>query len=57
MWKNKERYVDSGGVFFLSIIKKVTLKKIVAHDFQYDPRIIIPGYFFKGGGGTSSFSV
>jgi hypothetical protein len=24
----------------LSIIKHVTLHKIVAHDFQYDPRII-----------------
>jgi hypothetical protein len=23
----------------LSIIKHVTLQKIVAHDFQYDPRI------------------
>jgi hypothetical protein len=39
MWKNKERSVDRGGVFGLSIIKHVTLQKIVAHDFQYDPRI------------------
>jgi hypothetical protein len=37
MWKNKERFVDWGGVFFLSIIKHVTLQKIVAHGFQYDP--------------------
>jgi hypothetical protein len=37
MWKNKERSVDSGGVFGLSIIKHVTLQKIVAHDFQYNP--------------------
>ena len=36
MWKNKESYV--GGVFGLSIIKQVTSQKIVAHDFQYDPR-------------------
>ena len=41
MWKNKESYVDYGGVFGLSIIKHVTLQKIVAHDFRYDPRIII----------------
>ena len=40
MWKNKERCVDYGGVFGLSIIKHVTLQKIVAHDFRYDPRII-----------------
>ena len=39
MWKNKESYVDYGGVFGLSIIKHVTLQKIVAHDFRYDPRI------------------
>ena len=38
MWKNKESYVDEGGVFGLSIIKHVTLQKIVAHDFRYDPR-------------------
>ena len=38
MWKNKESYVDEGGVFGLSIIKYVTLQKIVAHDFRYDPR-------------------
>ena len=38
MWKNKERSVDEGGVFGLSIIKHVTSQKIVAHDFQYDPR-------------------
>ena len=36
MWKNKESYVDSDGVFGLSIIKHVTLQKIVAHDFRYD---------------------
>ena len=40
MWKNKESYVDEGGVFGLSIIKHVTLKKIVAHDFRYDPRTL-----------------
>ena len=34
MWKNKERYVDQGGVFDLSIIKHVTLQKIVDHDFR-----------------------
>ena len=39
MWKNKESYVDKGGVFGLSIIKHVTLQKIVAHDFRYGPRI------------------
>ena len=38
MWKNKEGYVDKGGVFGLSIIKHVTLQKIVAHDLRYDPR-------------------
>ena len=38
MWKNKERYIDLDGVFGLSIIKHVTLQKIVAHDFRYDPR-------------------
>ena len=38
LWKNKESYVDESGVFGLSIIKQVTLKKIVAHDFRYDPR-------------------
>ena len=27
-----------GGVFGLSIIKHVTLQKIVAHEFQYDHR-------------------
>ena len=27
-----------GGVLGLSIIKHVTLQKIVAHDFRYDPR-------------------
>ncbi|PNF14105.1 hypothetical protein B7P43_G01068, partial [Cryptotermes secundus] len=37
MWKNKERSIDLGGVFGLSIIKHVTLQKIVAHDFQYNP--------------------
>jgi hypothetical protein len=30
IWKNKERSVDWGGVFGLSIIKHVTLQKIVA---------------------------
>ena len=40
MWKNKESYVDYSGVFCLSIIKYVTLQKIVAHDFRYDPRIL-----------------
>jgi hypothetical protein len=35
MWKNKERSVDWGGVFGLSIIKHVTLQKIVAHDFHH----------------------
>ena len=39
MRKNKESYVDLGGVFGLSIIKHVTLQKIVAHDFRYDPRM------------------
>ena len=39
MWKNKESYVDKGGVFGLSLIKHVTLQKIVAHDFRYDLRI------------------
>ena len=38
MWENKESYVDLDGVFSLSIIKHVTLQKIVAHDFRYDPR-------------------
>ena len=38
MWKNKESYVDYGGVFGFSIIKHVTLQKIGAHDFRYDPR-------------------
>ena len=38
MWKNKERSVDEGGIFGLSIIKHVALQKIVAHDFQYNPR-------------------
>ena len=42
MWKNKESYVDLGGVFCLSIIKHVTLQKIVVHDFRYGPRI----YYF-----------
>ena len=40
MWKNKESYVDYGGVFGLSIIKHVTLQKSVAHDFRYDPRML-----------------
>ena len=38
MWKNKESYVDSGGVFGFSIIKHITLQKTVAHDFRYYPR-------------------
>ena len=42
MWKNKESYVDEGGVYGLSIIKHVTLQKIVARDFRYDPRINHP---------------
>ena len=42
MWKNKESYVDEGGVYGLSIIKHVTLQKVVAHDFRYDPRICDP---------------
>jgi hypothetical protein len=46
MWKNKERSVDGGGAFGLSIIKHVTLQKIVVHDFQYDPRIICNSYKF-----------
>ena len=46
MWKNKESYVDEGGVFGLSIIKNVTLQKIVAHDFRYDPRMSV-GSFAK----------
>ena len=37
-WKNKESYVDYGDVFGLSIIRHVTLQKIVAHDFRYNPR-------------------
>jgi len=41
MWKNKKSYVDLGGVFGLSIIKHVTLQKIVAHDFRYDLRILL----------------
>ena len=41
MWKNKESYVDLGGVFGLSIIRHVTLQKIVAHDFRYDPRTLL----------------
>ena len=41
MWRNKESYVDEGGVFGLSIIKHVTLQKIVAHDFRYDPRNLV----------------
>ena len=44
MWKNKESYVDEGGVFGLSIIEHVTLQKMVAHDFRYDPRICISCY-------------
>ena len=39
MWKNKESYVDKGGIFGLSIKEHVTLQTIVAHDFRYDPRI------------------
>ena len=40
MWKNKERYVDYGGAFGLSIIKHVNLQKIVAHNFPCDPRML-----------------
>ena len=32
-WKNKESYVDQGGVFGLSIIKHVTLKKLLLMTF------------------------
>ena len=45
MWKNKESYVDEGGVFDLSIIKHVTLQKIVAHYFRYDPRTYFEFFF------------
>jgi hypothetical protein len=38
MWKNKESYVDWGGVFGLSIIKHIILQQIVAHDFRYELR-------------------
>jgi hypothetical protein len=41
MRKNKESYVEWGGVFGLAIIKHVTLQKIVAHDFRYDLRILL----------------
>ena len=37
MWKNKESYVDLGGVFGLSIIKYVSLQRIVARYFRYVP--------------------
>jgi hypothetical protein len=47
MWKNKERTVDLDGVFGLSIIKHVTLQRIVAHDFQYDSRMLKLGYICK----------
>ena len=30
----------------MSIIKQVTLQKIVAHDFRYDPRIYIYIYIY-----------
>jgi len=30
--------IKKGGVFGLSMINHVTLQKIVAHDFWYDPR-------------------
>ena len=33
----------------MSIIKDVTLQKIVAHDFRYDPRIIATSMFFVSG--------
>ena len=33
MWKNKESYVDEGGVFDLSIIKHVTLQKLLLITF------------------------
>jgi hypothetical protein len=38
--KNKEKSIDWGGIFDLTIIKHVTLKKIIAHNFQYDPHIM-----------------
>ena len=41
MWKNKESYIDLGGVFGLATTKHVTLQKIVAHDFRYDPRSLV----------------
>ena len=43
----------------MSIIKHVTLQKIVAHDFRYDPRILKPrkGVQKSGGGdGTGVFA-
>ena len=40
-WRNKELYVDYGGVFGLSLIKQVTLQNIVAHDFRYGPHMCI----------------
>ena len=46
MWKNKESYVDYGGVFGLSIIKHVTLQKIVAHDFWYDPHNLVKTFLY-----------
>ena len=54
MWKGKESYV-----FGLSIIKHVTLQKIVAHDFRYDPRISVKfdneSHFIKKASELSKF--
>ena len=50
LWKNKERSVDYSGVFGLSILKHVTLQKIVAHDFWYDPHnyiLLCPNKYIK----------
>ena len=47
MWKNKERSVDYSGVFGLSIIKHVTLQKIVTHGFRYNPHTCITWYIWK----------
>ena len=45
MWKNKESYVDSGGVFGLSIIKYVTLQKLLFMTFGttlvYEPVFVL----------------
>ena len=39
--------VIKGGVFGLSIIKHVTLQKILDHDFRYDPRIYLKTSLFQ----------